>query len=196
MNPSAASESVAKPFREDATVRWSCRRGEYVLWVATDSLLTADRALAWTIRDFWQMRDGDYLTITNRWVDLPVSFELHPLEVADRAVWEMQKRLDAGYKPKEVMDGPNLWRAKTGDRLVWVSLADSAKPVKELLNLRACALVLGENSNPFSVGIIAFGSPEGDELTPAAATAMRVGFEAVVALGVPREFAPEWRFGA
>ncbi len=193
MNPSAASQSVAQPFRGDATVRWSCRRGEYVVWVGTDSFLTADRASSWAIRGFWQMRDGDYLTITNRWADLPVWFELHPLEVADRAATEMMKRLDAGYKPKELMDGPNLWRAKTGDRLVWVSLTDSSNPVKELLNLRACALVLGENSNPTSEGIIAFGAPEGEELPPAAA--VRTGFDAAVALGAPREFAPEWRFG-
>ena len=142
------------------------------------------------------MRDGDYLTTTNRWADLPAWFELHPLEVADRAVTEMMKRLDAGYKPKEVMDGPSLWRAKTGDRLVWVSLAGSDNPVKELLNLRACALVLGENSNPTPEGIAAFGAPEGEELPPAAAAAMRAGFDAAVSLGVPREFAPEWRFGA
>lgn len=167
-----------------------------MLWVGADSFLMADRASAWAIRDFWQMRDGDYLTITNRWADLPVWFELHPLEVADRAATEIMKRLVAGHKPKEVMDGPNLWRAKTGDRLVWVSLADSANAVKELLNFRACALVLGENSNSTSEGIVAFGAPEGEELPPAAAAATRAGFDAAVALGVPREFAPEWRFGA
>lgn len=141
------------------------------------------------------MRDGDYLTITNRWADLPVWFELHPLEVADHAVTEMMKRLEAGYKPKEVVDGPNLWRAKAGDRLVWVSLADSAQPVKELLDLRACALVVGENSNPPPEGLVAFGAPEDRDL-PSAAGAMRAGFGAAVALGVPQEFASEWRFGA
>jgi len=112
MNPSATSQSVAQPFRGDATVRWSCRQGEYVLWVGTDSFLTADRASSWAIRDFWQMRDGNYLTITSRWADLPVWFELHPLEVAGRAVTKMMKRLDAGHKPTEVMDGPNLCRTR------------------------------------------------------------------------------------
>ena len=108
----------------------------------------------------------------------------------------MQQQLAAGYKPKEVMDGPNLWRAKTGDRLVWVSLVDAGKPVKKLLNLRAYALVLGDNSSPFSAKIIPFGAPAGDRFLPAAAEAMRAGFDAAVALGVPRKLVPMWRFGA
>ena len=196
MNTATKSQPVAHPFRGDETIRWSCRRGEYVLWVATDSFLTADRASSWSIRDFWQLRDGDFLTITNHWADLPGWFELYPLEVADRAVWEMKKRLDTGYKPKEVMDGPNLWRVKAGDRLAWVTVADSASPVKGLVDLRACALVLGENTNPASAGTVLFGAPEGEELPPAAAAAMRTGFDAAVGLGVPRKFATEWRFGA
>ena len=196
MNPTAEFQSAAKPFGGDSTVRWSCRRGEYVLWVTTDSFVTADRLASWTVQDFWQMRDGDYLTITNRWVDLPAWFELHPLEVAGRAVWEMQKRLDSGYKPKEVMDGPNLWRVKAGDRLFWVTDVVSANPVKELLHFRACALVLGENASTPSAGPIFFGAPESQELPAAAAKAMRASFDMVVGLGVPREFAPEWRFGA
>jgi hypothetical protein len=163
--------------------------------VGTDSLFTSDRASSWTIRDFWQLRDGDYLTITNRWADLPGWFELHPLDVANCAWSEMKKRLDAGYEPKEVMDGPNLWRVKAGDRLAWVTVADSTNPAKGLLDLRACALVLGENTNPTSEGIIAFGAPEGKKL-PTVAAALRTGFDVLVGLGVPRVFAEEWKFGA
>ena len=196
MNPSAALQSVGHSFRQDTTVRWSCRQGEFVLWVGTNSFLTADHRSSWCIRDLWEMRDGDYLTITNRLADLPVWFELHPLEVAGSAATEMMTRLEAGNKTKEAMDGPNLWRAKTGDRLFWVSLADSANPVKAFLDLKACALVLGENSNPTSDGIVAFGASEGEDLPPVAAAAMRAAFDAAVALGVPREFAVEWRFGA
>jgi hypothetical protein len=141
------------------------------------------------------MRDGDHLTITNRWADLPDWFELHPREVAGSAVREMKKRLDAGYKPNEVMDGPNLWRLKAGDRLVWVTVADWANPVKELLNFRACALALGENSNPVFEEMMVFGAP-GQEPSPAAVKAGRAGFDTAVGLGVPRVFSPEWTFGA
>ena len=196
MNPSEASQSVAQPFRGDATIRWSCRRGEYVVWVGTDSFITADCASSWRIRDFWQMRDGDYLTITNRWADLPAWFELHPSEVAGRTVDDMMKRLDAGYQPKEVMEGANLWRVMTGDRLVLVSLVNSAQPVRQLLNLRACALVLGENSNSTSYGLRGFGVPEGGDILAPALAAVRAGFDAAAALGMPRELALEWGFGA
>lgn len=195
MNPTAEPSQIVHQFREDTTIRWSCRRGEYVLWLATGSLLTASLASSWKIRDFWQMRDGDYLTITNRWADLPGWFQLHPSEVANGAACEMLARLNAGYQLTEVMDGPNLWRAKTGDRIVCVSIADSRNPVNGLLNLRSCALVLGENPNPTSDSTIAFGAPDGDELPTAAAAAMRTGFDLAVALGAPREVAPEWQFG-
>ena len=104
------------------------------------------------------------VTITNRWPDLPAWFEFHPLEVGDGAVWEMKKRLDAGYKPKDVMDGPSLWRVKAGDRLAWVTINDSDAPVKELLTFKACALVLGGNSNASSERNILFGAPDSEEL--------------------------------
>jgi hypothetical protein len=48
------------------------------------------------------------VTITNRWLDLPGRFTLHPLEVANRAAYEMMKRLNEGYRPTEPMDGPNI----------------------------------------------------------------------------------------
>lgn len=76
---------VACPFGDDTTIRWSTRAGEYLLWVAASSVLTADRESSWTIADFWQMRDRDFVTITNRWPDVPGWFTLRPLEVAMRA---------------------------------------------------------------------------------------------------------------
>jgi hypothetical protein len=195
MNSADNQQAVANVFRGDETLRWSCRAGEFVLWVGTDSFLSADHESAWKVWDFWQMRDADFLTITNRWQDLPVWFELHPLEVAGRAVWEMQKRLAAGYKPDEPMDGVNIWRVKAGDRLVRVSLQHPSKPVQEILTFRDCALVLGENSNPKRDGTFFFGAPEDELLLPASA-AMRAGFKMAVGLGVPRTFAVKWRFGA
>jgi hypothetical protein len=189
-------QAVARTFGSDETVRWSCHAGEYVLWVGTDSFFSADRESAWKIRDFWQIRDGDFVSITNRWADLPAWFELHPLEVANRALWEMKKRLDAGYKPADPVYGANIWRMKAGDRLVWVSLQHPAKPVREILDFQDCALAVGENSIPKFDEPILFGAPEGTDLPPPAAAAMRAGFKAAVALGMPNTYAQEWRFGA
>jgi hypothetical protein len=195
MNSADNQQAVAQIFCGDATLRWSCRAGEFVLWVGTDSFLSADHESAWKVWDFWQMRDADFLTITNRWQDLPVWFQLHPLEVAGRAVWEMQKRLAAGYKPTEPMDGLNIWRVKAGDRLVRVSLQHPSKPVQEILTFQDCALVVGENSNAKRDGTIFFGAPEG-ELSSLAVAAGQAGFKMAAGLGMPREYAVEWRFGA
>lgn len=186
----------AKSLGEDQTVRWSCRAGEFALWVSTDSPLTSHHLSGWSIREFWQMRDGDFLTITNRSEDLPVWFDLHPLEVANREVRKMSRRIDAGYNPQEAMDGPNIWRARAGDTLVLVTTQSLQSPVREILALRACVLVVGETTNPSPESF--FGAPSGDKptATDTEAFAMRAGFEAAAALGAPRTWSPEWRFGA
>jgi hypothetical protein len=142
------------------------------------------------------MRDGDFVTITNRWADLPAGFELHPSEVADAAVFEMMKRLKAGYRPSEPLYGVNIWRAKAGDRLAWVTTRDTRQQVHEILILDACVLAIGENATPTWKGMSYFGAPTGCELPPADAAAMRAGFDVAVGLGVPRVFQLEWRFGA
>jgi hypothetical protein len=184
------------PLVAGKTVHWSCRAGEFVLWVATESILISNHPSGWTIRDFWQMRDGDLVTVTSRWADLPGWFELHPTEVAVVTAFEMKKHLDAGYHPQERMDGPNIWRAKAGDRLVWATTLDRNQPVREVLNLGSSVLAIGENLTTSLEQIIGFGAPEGDELPAADAAAMRAGFDAAVSLGTPRVFAPEWKFGA
>lgn len=191
----AANTLSPRTFSDDETVRWSCRAGEFVLWVTAKSFLASDCPSGWTIRDFWQMRDGDFVTFTNRRADLPVWFELYPTETSGRAGSEMMKRLNADYRPKEPMDAPNIWRVKAGDRLVWVRTSDSRQPVREILNFLSCALVVGESSTPSSDTPVLFGAPEGNEFPPADAVAVRAGFEAAAALGMPREFAPEWKFG-
>jgi hypothetical protein len=192
---SSATTPTAQKFGDNLTVRWSCRGGEFVLWMGTNSFPDSDRASAWTIRDFWQMRDGDFVTVTNRWTDLPPWFELHPSEVAGSAVFKIMKRLEAGYQPKESMYAPTIWRVKAGDRLVWVSSERPSEPVREIMVFETCALASGENSTLGFDWSIHFAEPDEKDLSPAAAAAMRAGFKAAVGLGVPRVFAEEWKFG-
>jgi hypothetical protein len=179
----------------DLTIRWSCRAGEFVLWVSTDSFLTCDQESAWKIRDFWPTHDGDFVTITNRWSDLPSWFELLPSEVGGNAAFKMMERLQAGHQPKKPMHAANIWRVKAGDRLVWVSLERPSEPVREILVCKACALASGESSTLGFDSPIHFAVPDEKDLSPSVAAAMRAGFKAAVGLGVPRDFAEEWRFG-
>jgi len=106
-------------FRNNTTIRLSCRAGDYLLWCGFKGIpsLTND---PYAINDLWQLKDGDFITITNRQVDLPPWFELHPLEVSNSLIYWMKKKLDSGYKPQDIIDGSNIWRALTGDRLIWV----------------------------------------------------------------------------
>jgi hypothetical protein len=184
---------ITRTFQADQTIRWSCRAGEYVLWVGVQDFFASDRASGWTIHDFWQMRDGSMVCITNRSVDLPVWFDLHPTEVAGAGCSAMMARLDAGYEPDEPMAWPNLWRAKAGDRLVWVTTLDNRNPVREVLKLNTCVAAIGEENSPSMEGVLSFVGPSRD-LTSSDAIAMRAGFDAAVALGAPRVFAPAWLF--
>jgi len=188
-------QASVRRFADDLTVRWSCRADEFALWVGIDSFLTSDQESAWKIRDFWQMSDGDFVTITNRWSDLPTWFELHPSEVGGSAAFKMMGRLAAGYQPKEPMYAPNIWRVKAGDRLVWVSLERPSEPMREIIVFNACALASRENCTLNFDSPIHFAVPDEKDLSPAAAAAIRASFKAAVGLGVPRDFAEEWRFG-
>jgi hypothetical protein len=100
------------------------------------------------VADIWELRDGNFVTITNRQCDLPDWFDLHPLEVSGSLVWWMKTRLDEGYNPQEVVEGPNLWRVFAGDRLVWVGASrgsvHSEDCVLQLVDFRENALVYGE----------------------------------------------------
>jgi len=144
------------------------------------------------VLDFWEMVDGSSVLITNRQADLPPWFELHPLEVSGSLARWMMRRLNEGYKPQEPIEGPNIWRAKGGDRIAWVGNERPGQPtidgVLALLDCRDSALVLGDHPD----GPLAFTNVKGD------AEVVVKGRQAVRAertLGPIRSFEPEWRLG-
>jgi hypothetical protein len=99
------------------TLKWELSAGDYVFWVRWKNIFSSNSDP--TILDLWEMRDGDSVSITSRIEDLPAWFELHPTEVSGFAACSMmQKKLAMGYTPGEPLDGPNLWRVLTGDRIV------------------------------------------------------------------------------
>jgi hypothetical protein len=58
----------------------------------------------------------------------------------------MQAKLQGGYQPNEPIDGPNLWRVRTGDRVVWIESGDAHNGdlSQTLVALNSNALVFGE----------------------------------------------------
>jgi hypothetical protein len=151
------------------------------------------------LADFWEMRDGDHITITNRWDDLPTWFELHPTETGGLLSYKMLAKLEAGYRPKEIMEGPNIWRIKAGDRVVW--LGDSRpeqqaeQGVLALVVCNACALMVGESSQPTFETMLAFGAVSDPEPGPVTIARLRAGAKVVGDLGLPRKLSLDWRLG-
>jgi len=186
-------------FRDDTTQRLSCRSGQYLLWLQPESMFAAETVSDWKrVVDFWELKDGDCVTVTNRLCDLPAWFELYPGEIGGiRTIHEFQPRLDAQDYPDQPMDGANLWRVPAGARLVWVDVDDEdTLPVLEVIDVGACVLVIGENSSPSMESMGFFGTPQ-RRMSPDIRHAWGQGVIHAASLGTPRIMtADEWRFGA
>ena len=182
-------------FGEDDTVRLTARSGDYLFWIGTDSFLAAHQFSAWTVRDFWQLRDGDSITITNRWDDVPRWFTLQPTEVSGSATDKFTKAMLADYKPDQEIRGPNIWRVHSGNRLVLLRADDIPNNTRTIINFRACGLVIGETEPEKAVFGTDFGLVEKERLTPALRVALHAGAMAAFSLGVPSCWSESWSFG-
>ena len=188
-------------FSGEQTLKWEVSPGDYIVWVRWQNVFSPKSDI--TVRDFWEMREGDVVSITSNIEDLPPWFELHPLEVAGyKACLMMQKKLASGYKPKEPVDGPNLWRVMTGDRVIWISgvEAQDKNPVETLVVFGTNALVFGERRvHPNDLAwFLSFGAPVEESPSRKVAALMRAGLDNVRKLGLPDEIADigsDWRLG-
>lgn len=120
--PSNQPESIER-FEEDFTVRWSCRPGDMVIWFRAQNPFGSRSELP--IRDIWETKAGDFVTITNRWDDLPSGFRLHPTEVANVLVDRWQLEFGSNWSAHEPIDAPNLWRGS--GRVVVICQSRSSK---------------------------------------------------------------------
>jgi hypothetical protein len=184
-------------FRRDMTLRLSCRAGDFLLWFGYRDVFSGPEAIQ--CFDLWEMRDGYHVTITNRLADLPAWFRLHPTEVCDSFVDKMMGKVEKGDYRSEPMDSPNLWRLKSGDRVAWVGdQRPDRRPVNGVLAVLDCresALAVGAvdwDSVEESAG---FGAPTAPEVKPDNVTRCQAAVNAVKKLGLPREWAPEWKLG-
>jgi hypothetical protein len=183
-------------FTSDMTLRRACRAGDYLMWARFQGV-GAGAGNEYTIADIWELRDGNFVTLTNRAADLPAGFDLHPLEAFGRLVGWMQQKLAAGYNPDAPVDGPNLWRAFAGDRVVWVGPwragVEYADGILSLVEFRENALVYGE---PVELDLM-FGGFETADQPPEAAKLCNAGWKAVQRAGLPRAAAADgqWCIG-
>ncbi|MCE5334503.1 MAG: hypothetical protein LLG06_07910 [Desulfobacteraceae bacterium] len=189
-------------FRSNTTIRWSFRSGDYLLWVAFKGLAafrSRDADDQFGIADIWELKNGDFATITDRHDDLPDWFELHPFETSNSAARWMKRKLDAGYEPTEPVDGPNIWRVRAGDRIIWVggSRSDikSEEGILGIMEFMTDAAVIGEPFD-FSSGLPTFGR-FGEKRSPELLKLFRKGFHAACRLGLPNEISVDrWAIGS
>jgi len=170
-----------------------------VVWFSWTDILAAPEA-GIAIRDIWEMRNGDFLTITNRIEDIPEWFSFHPTEVHGALAYRMIEKFEKSGYPEEPMEGPNIWRPKSGDRLVWAGKPHpgvrAGHPIISAIAFRENALVIGENVRTQSMdGVIGFGSLSKTHHTEEEAAILRKTVEVVKQMGPPRNFATEWGIG-
>jgi hypothetical protein len=192
-------EIVMISFGSDMTLRWACRAGDYVFWARFQGLFSSP-GHEYKIADIWELHDGNFVTATNRPVDLPVWLDLHPLEVSGSLVWWMRKRLDEGYKPNGPLQGPNIWSFFAGDRVVWVGPERGGVEFNDgvlgLLDFMENALVYGE---PFDLcwASATFGGFDREQPPQEGARVCQAGWGALIRLPLPRVIAADrqWRVG-
>lgn len=189
-------------FGANQTLKWEVFPGDYIVWVRWQNVFSPNPDI--TIRDFWEMREGDLVSITSNIEDLPPWFELHPTEVSGyKGCLMMERKLNGGWRPKDPVDGPNLWRIMTGDRILWIGSmeAQGEDPRHTLVVFKNNALVFGERRvHPNDlVWFLSFGaaleSPSSDRVV----RLVRAGLDEARKLGPPREIADigsGWRIGA
>lgn len=209
MSPSSvdhALESVTIRTRRDMTLRWSFRKGDYLIWFRRGPTPYRNRLHNRNrnhdgnengnvhVRDMWQLVDGSHAVITNRRQDFPIWFDLHPTEVSNSLISWMMKKISSGDHPSEPIDGPNIWRLNTGDRVVWVGVkrpfSPSAGDILAVIDCDEPVAILGEHPD----GPLGF--METDQ-TPEGVALCRKAVEAERALGTPRSFAASenWTIG-
>jgi len=181
-------------FGHAETVRWPSQAGDYVLWMRMAGPFSANPT--WKILDFWACKNGDTVTITNQWDDLPPWFHLHPLEVANSLCSRMGAKLAAGYEPEDMTEGPGLWRVRAGDRLVRVGVdradAHGNDGVLAVVSFNYSALAYGEGRQ--DAQDLIFGAPSAN-VPRDERERFRAGYLAGVKAGASRCLVTEWRLG-
>ena len=114
-------------------------------------------------------------------------------------MYKMMDKVEKGDYPSEPMDGPNLWRLKSGDCVAWVGAERPDRhPVNGILAILDCresALAVGAAGWDSVQEFIGFGAPTSAEMNPADVARCQAAVNAVEKLGLPREWAPEWKLG-
>lgn len=105
--------------RRDATYTFPCRAGDLLLWFRWSDLFGKGRL---NVLDLWLMNAGERVLLTNRLDDIPDWLELAPkeLSIANEMILDkFVERFGPLDMDRPVMQAPEIWRPRAGDRIVW-----------------------------------------------------------------------------
>ena len=149
------------------------------------------------ILDYWQMKGTSVLQITNKDDELPPGFELHPTEVCNELAQKMVAKMKSGWKPKEIIHYPSVWRVRAGDRVAIIGERPHLEDAMfcGLFEFSESALVywlwLG-GQLPTIEEITCAVPQEGDKQCE---EWMMRAYSKVRSMGVPNTFAEDWSLG-
>ena len=157
-------------------------------------LLSGDRP---EILDLWLMKEESQFRITNKEIEMPPGFELHPDEVCNAPAYRMTEKLNGGWEPGDIVHAPNIWRVRAGDRLTLIGERPwlDGGMMLGLFDFKESALAYwlrGDGQMPFFEEALALAPSEGDTKRQEWG---RRALARVSAMGLPREMATEWRIG-
>lgn len=193
-----SSEIVANcvyRFNEDTTKRLSFRKSDLLVQVRFTSFFSKQLSIV----DLWEMKSGQYATITNRIEDLPSWFRFHPTEVCNRLAFIMLDRFNKGDYPPAPMDASNIWRIRAGDRVIWLGGErpdiKSEQGIINIFTFSECALLYGEPMSDYIDQFLNFGALVENAKNEEKILQTRNAIEIVKAMGIPRSFSSDWKFG-
>jgi len=193
----AKSEIIDKcllNIHKDTTVRLSFRTGDFLIHSRIEDIFTNKLSII----DIWELKDKQSAILTNRVEDLPNWFLLHPSEVRNLLAYKMLDKFNRGEYPSEPIDGPNIWRARAGDRIIWIGNRrpdiESVDGILKIFNFRECALIIGEPGDSMT-DLIGFGGISENEDTKVKMEQVRNAISIIKEMGCPQSISVDWSLG-
>ena len=93
--------------RNDFTTRLSCRNGYHEIWYSWPGMLNISENSI-QMEDIWEFSDGGFITLTNRYDDMPEWFNFYPTEVKNSLCRRLIDRFNKGNYPDSPIQGANI----------------------------------------------------------------------------------------
>jgi hypothetical protein len=191
-NFSSYTADLVVRFGMDTTTRLSFRKGDFLLHIRYNNMYSDSLSII----DVWELNDRQFATVTNRYEDLPEWFQLHPTEVCGILVDLLLDKFNRGDYPAKPIDGPNVWRIKSGDYLIWLGASrsdmSSNEGILKIYSFSQNALLVGEPVPSKIEQLLQFGALT-NEYDDEKVNQSRNAINIVKQLGKPRRVNIDWQ---